>query len=289
MDKSNLQIRGRSWATRKAGRASTVYDNRSLTYLGYTGHSIYAGYSTSGYSGYGPSGYWWHSVPWGEENITVWESAFLREENWEVSEESILSREMVSYTQVDLLNYEENQIQELILRIKISSSISCKELANRLLVLFDDAKEEEASIAIGSLRDFYSFFRLYTNLKCPTISLTPEYNIYASWKADRDRVFSVHFLSNGDVRYVIFKPNDRHPERQIRVSGTATIDILQETVASYGVWDWISVSGTVTVDVLQETIASHGVWDWISVSGTVTVDVLQETVPSHGALDWISE
>ncbi len=284
MDKSNPQIRGRYGVTRKAGRVSTVYDNKFLTYLGYT-----TGYLTSGYSGYGSSGYWLYSVPWSEENITIWESAFLKEESWEVSKESILSREMVSFTQVDLLNYEENQIQELIFRIKTSPSISCKELANRLLVLFNDAKEEEASIAIDSLRDFHSFFRLYTNLKCPTISLTPEYNIYASWKADQNRVFSVHFLSNGDIRYVILKPNDRHPERQIRVSGTTTIDILQETVASYGVWDWITVSGTPVIDVLQEAIVSHGVWDLISVSGTVTVDVLQETVPSHGTFDWISE
>lgn len=265
MDKPNPQIRGRTEATRRACRASTVYGNESLTYSGYTTRrSVYAGCSTSGYSGYGPSGHLFYSVPWSGENITVWESAFANQENREVSKESGLSREMVPFTQVDLLNYEENQIQELIFRVRTSPSISCKELANRLLVLFNDAKEEEVSIAIDSLRDFYSFFRLNTNLKCPAISLTPEYNIYVSWKADQNRVFSVHFLSNGDVRYVILKPNDRHPERQIRVSGTATIDILQETVASYGVWDWISVSGTATIDVFQETVVSHGVWDQIT-------------------------
>jgi hypothetical protein len=171
---------------------------------------------------------------------------------------------MVPFTQVDLLNYEKDQIQELIFRVRTSPSISCKELADRLLALFNDAEKEEANIATDSLRDFYSFFRLNSNLKCPTVSLTPEYNIYASWKPDQNRVFSIHFLSNGDARYVIFKPNDRHPERQIRVSGTATIDILKETVTPYGVWDWISVSGRTAIDILPETAASHGVWDRIA-------------------------
>jgi len=84
------------------------------------------------------------------------------------------------------------------------------------------------------------FFQINTNIKCPIISLTPENNIYASWKSEQNRVFSVHFLGRGSVRFVILKPNDRHPEQQIRLSGTATYDILRETVTPHGVWDWIS-------------------------------------------------
>jgi hypothetical protein len=194
---------------------------------------------------------------WSEENIMFRQSAFVNQEGYEVSGESSFP---IPFTQANLLSYEESQIQELIFRIRTSPSISCKELANRFLALFNDAKEEGVSIAIDSFRDFYSFLRLNPNLQCPTISLTPEYNIYASWKTDQNRLFSLHFLSNGDVRFVIFKQNERHPERQIRVSGSATIDILQETVASYGVWDWISVSETATIEIFQETVASHGVW-----------------------------
>jgi len=148
------------------------------------------------------------------------------------------------YTQENLLNNEEDQVQELIFRIRKLLSISYHEsLANRLLTLFNDAKEEDSislGIAAGSLRNFYNFLQLHTNLKCPTISLTPDYNIYASWRGEQNRVFSVHFLPNGDVRFVIFKPNDRHPGRQIRLSGIATSDILMETVAPDGVSDWIS-------------------------------------------------
>lgn len=148
------------------------------------------------------------------------------------------------FTQVDLLDSEEDKVQELILRLRRSLSIPHREsLANKLLTLFNDAKEEvptSLGIAVGSLRNFYNFLQLHTNLKCPTISLTPDYNIYASWRSDQKIVFSVHFLPTGDVHFVIFKPNNRHPERQIRISGTATTDILMETVAPYAVRDWIS-------------------------------------------------
>jgi hypothetical protein len=147
-------------------------------------------------------------------------------------------------TQTTLLKREEDQVQELIFRIKRSKSICYREsLANRLLTLFNDAKEEDPDclgIAAKSLRNFNNFLHLNTNLKCPTISLTPDYNIYASWRDEQNRVFSIHFLPNADVRFVIFKPNDRHPKRKIRISGLATIDVLMETVTPYGIADWIS-------------------------------------------------
>jgi hypothetical protein len=149
-----------------------------------------------------------------------------------------------SITQATLLENEEDQVQELIFQIRKALSITYHEsLANRILVLFNDAKEEDPDclgIAAESLRNFYNFFRLHTNLKRPTISLTPDYNIYASWRGEQNRVFSVHFLPKGDTRFVIFKPNDKHPERKIRLSGTATTDILIKTVESSGVWAWIS-------------------------------------------------
>ncbi len=149
------------------------------------------------------------------------------------------------FTQANLLNNEDDQVQELIFQIRKSLSITYQNsLANRLLTLFNDAKEEDSTslgIAVGSLRNFYNFLHLHTNLKYPNISLTPDDNIYTSWRDEQNKVFSVLFLPNGeDARFVIFKPNNRHPKRQIRISGTATTDILIETVEPYNVLDWIS-------------------------------------------------
>jgi hypothetical protein len=148
------------------------------------------------------------------------------------------------FTQEDLLDNERELLPELILQLTSSLPVPYRiSLANSLLTLFRDAKEEDPNsvgIAIGSLRYFYSFLQSNANLKCPTISLTPEYNIYATWRREKNRLFSVHFLPKGDARFVIFKPNNKHPERKIRISGTATTDVLKETVAPDGVWDWIS-------------------------------------------------
>jgi hypothetical protein len=144
----------------------------------------------------------------------------------------------------DLVDSEEKQAQELIYRFRTSRNISVHEsLAKKLLALHNYAKEEDSTssgITIGSLRHFFNFFHLHSKLKCPTISLTPDNNVYARWKGEKDCLFSIHFLSNGNASFVIFKPNDKHPELKIRLSGIATTDILMETVESYGVNDWIS-------------------------------------------------
>jgi hypothetical protein len=150
------------------------------------------------------------------------------------------------FTQADLLDTEDYQVQELILRFRTLPSITYhKRLVNRLFTLFNDAREEDPvslGIAVGSLRNFYNFLHLHTNLKCPAISLTPEdNNIYASWSEGQNKTFSVLFLPNGvDARFVILKPNDKYPEQQITFSGLVTTDILIENVKPYGVLDWIS-------------------------------------------------
>lgn len=150
-----------------------------------------------------------------------------------------------SFTQVGLLGNEDNQVQDLIFRFRRLFSIPYREsLANSLLTLFNDAKEEDPTslgITAGSLRNLYNLLQLHANLKCPIISLTPDYNIYASWRREQNRVFSVHFLPNGDTRFVILKPNGSYPGRQICLSGLVTTDILMEMVAvkPYDV-SWIS-------------------------------------------------
>ena len=145
-------------------------------------------------------------------------------------------------TQSNLIEIEEEEVQELIYQIKTSDIRYRNEIANRLITLFKDSKEEDPygpGIKAGSLRNFISFLELYPDVKCPSISLTPEHNIYVSWRDKNNKVFSIHFLSDKDTRFVIFLPNYRHPERKIRVAGIATVDVLLETIAPYGLTDWI--------------------------------------------------
>lgn len=147
------------------------------------------------------------------------------------------------FTQSNLLDKEEAILHDLVFHIKTSFSIAHKEkIVKRLDTLLSDAKEEDSSsigIAIGSLYTFYNFMQLHNNLKYPAISLTPDNNIYASWRGGQNRIFSVLFLPNWDTRFVVFKPNDKHPERKIRIAGTATIDKLMEEVSPKKELDWI--------------------------------------------------
>ena len=147
-------------------------------------------------------------------------------------------------SQLGLLNVEDERIQNLIFQIRMSSLISYRErIATELLALNDYAKEEgteSTGISLGSLRGFYDFIRMHNNLKCPIISLTPDDNVYLSWRGEENRLFSLHFLPGGEVRFVVFKPNDMHPEKEDRISGRTTYDALKEAVIQYHVWDWIS-------------------------------------------------
>ena len=147
-------------------------------------------------------------------------------------------------TQEDLSNCYEDEVQRLIYQIRRSTLITDGgAIASRLLDLHNYSKIENSEcdgIAIGSLRNFYDFICKNLSMKIPVISLTPDNNIYVSWRANKGRVFSIHFLANKDVRFVIFIPNDRHLDRKIRVSGTVTSDILMEKIAPYNIMGWVS-------------------------------------------------
>jgi hypothetical protein len=164
---------------------------------------------------------------------------------WEVNAVAIgWSENNDSFTQANLIDIEDDKAQDLIYRIK-EAAIKRRwaNVANRIVTLFHDAKEEEPDISgipVASLRSFYNFMQLYADLTCPVISLTPDNNLYASWRENQNRVFSIHFLTSEDVRFVILTPNDKHPDKQIRLSGTVTPDILMEKVSPFKILDWIS-------------------------------------------------
>jgi hypothetical protein len=182
-------------------------------------------------------------LPYNPSNVYSWDSTATISEVKNLGLLDIWSGEHGTITQFTLLDDEENQVLDLLFQFRASTSIHhIGKIVNRLDTLMHDAKEEDSSqvgINVDSLRNFIAFLRLHNNLKYPFITLTPDGNIYVSWR-EVNRVFSVQFLRNKDTRFVIFKPNNLHPKRKIRIAGIATIDVLQETVSPHGIWDWIS-------------------------------------------------
>jgi hypothetical protein len=103
-----------------------------------------------------------------------------------------------------------------------------------------DEELDGRGITARSLQYFTELLNAYPTLRCPAVSVTPDRNIYASWKSGTDRVFSIHFLPDGNVRFVIFCPNDKHSGETIRLSGAATVDVVISIAAPHGVLNWAS-------------------------------------------------
>ena len=137
---------------------------------------------------------------------------------------------------------DDETVEEIIWRAGTTLPVRYKaRLVSRLNELQKAVQEEELDgrgISAKSLQHFVELLKAYPALRCPIISVTPERNIYASWKLGSHRVFSIHFLPDGNVRFVIFCPNDKHSDETIRLSGAATLDVLMSVVEPHGVLNW---------------------------------------------------
>lgn len=164
------------------------------------------------------------------------------------AQESCLKSFVVEDTATESRTLEKNedQVVDLISNIRFTRSIPDREsIAQRLFELLRDVKEEDlgnAGMQIGSLRSFYSFLQIHSNLKKPAIGLTPENEIYVSWRAGLGSVFSIHFLSSGRVRFALIAHNPR-AERPVSLSGLANAEDLIEKVKPWGVLKWAEREG----------------------------------------------
>jgi hypothetical protein len=134
-------------------------------------------------------------------------------------------------------------VEQIISEMRSALNLKYRESAvSRLTELHNLVQEEESDssgISCESLQRFFEFLRSYSSLRCPAISLTPERNIYASWKSGPDRVFSIHFLPQGEARFVIFFPNHKHQGQTIRLSGRATVDTIMSVAEPHGILNWV--------------------------------------------------
>jgi hypothetical protein len=139
---------------------------------------------------------------------------------------------------------EDESVEEIIWHVGTTLSVGYRaKLTSRLSELQKAVQEEEldsGGITVRSLKYFIELLRAHPALRCPAVSVTPDRNIYASWKLGSDHVFSIHFLPDGKVRFVIFCPNEKHPGESIRLSGTATVDVVMSIAAPHGVLSWAS-------------------------------------------------
>jgi hypothetical protein len=152
---------------------------------------------------------------------------------------SVISGENKAFfTQTDMLKSEEEEVNRLLLLIKIFYQ---KELADILFELHNISKEEEpdyVGMSSESLNNFYNFLQKYRLIKLPNFSLSPEHNIYASWEVENS-VVSIHFLQNKSINFVIFKTNFEQPDTKERSFGTTTINTIDKMISGEIIKKWI--------------------------------------------------
>ena len=125
-----------------------------------------------------------------------------------------LQRIESTYSKIDESGDEDSKIEEYISFIKesLNHPFGAK-LGERINYLFGiakkDAEEEEGEekMSSESLKYFVYFIQSVSNLNYPDVVLTPEGNIESVWRRDRSRLFSVEFLEDKFVHFVIFAPN----------------------------------------------------------------------------------
>jgi hypothetical protein len=120
------------------------------------------------------------------------------------------------------------------------------QLADRLQDLLEAYKEDsgDKALSVYSLYSLIQFIKSDNRLKRPSLSATPDGNLYAQWRnADRSCIFSVHFLSDETAKFFISQPNAKHPSRRNVLSGSTTVDLLLSQVAPLGIMRWASDNG----------------------------------------------
>ena len=102
--------------------------------------------------------------------------------------------------------------------------------AKELLVNCIRREKDIVKISADSVNNFLRFIELNERVLTPLLSISPNHNIYCSWRKN-NCVFSINFLSNNIIRYVFSKPNLVQPENKIRNYGTSINNTLFDDVS----------------------------------------------------------
>jgi hypothetical protein len=125
------------------------------------------------------------------------------------------------------------QFESLLADIAASEHEHAARLASRLQYLAQSCAEdyEGRRLSLESADALSRYLAGRPSLGWPELTVTPAGKLYAEWQwGDRCR-FSVEFSSLQDVRFIVFRPNPKHPRRTDHMSGSTTLDALDETVA----------------------------------------------------------
>lgn len=151
------------------------------------------------------------------------------------------------FAALDEVRTPEGQMRRQIRGLRAGSRLVYRErLARRLEFLLGAMDEEEevwSDDSPESLRRMVLFLQDVPTLPYPSVTVTPSATFRAQWTADSNKHFAADFLPNGEVRFVVFCPDPRHPDRVQRVSGLTSWENLIHVVGPYKVLRWAADAG----------------------------------------------
>jgi hypothetical protein len=149
---------------------------------------------------------------------------------------------MGDFTTLDELRTPEGQIRRQIRSLGAGSRLAYYgHLARRLEFLIEAMEEEGESWAENSpesLRTMLLFLQSQPYLRYPQLTITPAATFRVQWIGDTSGHFAADFLPDGQVRFVVFCPDPRHPDRIQRVSGLTSWENVITAVEPYNVLRW---------------------------------------------------
>ena len=86
-------------------------------------------------------------------------------------------------------------------------------------------------LSVASVDALLAYLETSPAFTYPDLTATPAGDIYAEWRGADARILTIEFLASGEARYLILRPNPRHPQRVDRLTGTTTADALPEIIA----------------------------------------------------------
>jgi hypothetical protein len=105
------------------------------------------------------------------------------------------------------------------------------DIAKRLIGIAENLEENE-SINLDSLDNFWEFIFAHKNLRLPGITLTNEDYVKAIWQKDTEHIFWIEFYPDKTVKFLHFNKQDK-------CVGNSTVGSIMSHANILGATEWM--------------------------------------------------